>query len=153
MATYFISPSGNDGGNGSQANPWKTLSKATSTAKTAGDIIRVLAGTYTETVGSSLSAGVSIQGDGRDTTIINSNVTGQWNQFLTLNSPQNTNGNQFITDITLNGKAPTNGNSGGTWVGLWITGRSNIVVRDCRFTNFYASAAIFDGFNVISVIN
>ena len=49
--TYYISPTGNDAtGNGSAANPWKTLFKATSTATGTGDIIHVNAGAYTETL-------------------------------------------------------------------------------------------------------
>lgn len=47
MATYYISPSGNDTtGNGSLATPWQTISKAISSS-TAGDTINLAAGSYT----------------------------------------------------------------------------------------------------------
>lgn len=47
MATYYISPSGNDTtGNGSSGNPWQTISKAVSSS-TAGDTINLAAGSYT----------------------------------------------------------------------------------------------------------
>ncbi len=48
--TYYVSVNGNDTtGNGSLANPWKTIGKAASIA-TAGDTVKIRAGTYRETV-------------------------------------------------------------------------------------------------------
>ncbi len=47
--TYYVSPSGNDSNAGSSAAPWKTLSKAASTAQ-AGTTVIVKAGTYYETL-------------------------------------------------------------------------------------------------------
>ena len=103
-ATYYISPSGNDAtGTGTAANPWRTLAKATSTVTAAGNIIHVTAGTYTETQQINLAVGVSIEGEGATTTIINSTVTGQWSLFLSLDSPQDTNGNQSISGVTFDG--------------------------------------------------
>lgn len=147
---YYISPSGNDAtGNGSQGNPWKTLYKATSIVTTAGDAILVLPGTYNETQTSNLRPGVSIRGEGYATTVINVSITSQWSSFISLSSPQNTNGNQEISGLTLNGKY-TSESSKGTWVAIWVTGRSNVLIHDIKFTNFYASAAIFDGFDATS---
>ena len=45
--TYYISPIGNNANAGTAASPWKTLVYACQTT-TAGDIIHVTAGTYTE---------------------------------------------------------------------------------------------------------
>lgn len=46
MAQYYIAPGGNDStGNGSQGNPWQTISKAV-TASTGGDTINLAAGSY-----------------------------------------------------------------------------------------------------------
>ncbi len=42
---YYVSPSGNDGANGSSAAPWRTLQKAANTVA-AGDIVHVADGTY-----------------------------------------------------------------------------------------------------------
>src|SRR5215212_1851488 len=58
--TYYVSTTGSDAGTGTSASPWKTLYKATSTVTTAGSIIHVNAGTYTETMKSNLAKGVSI---------------------------------------------------------------------------------------------
>jgi len=147
---YYISPAGNDAtGNGTQANPWKTLYKATSTVATAGDEILVLPGNYTETQTSSLRPGVSIRGEGASTTIIKSAITGQWSNLLQLSSPQNTNGNQSISGIAFDGQYVSESNYK-TWVGVWVTGRSNVTITDCKFTGFYGSAAIFDGFDATS---
>lgn len=47
MATYYISPTGNDvTGTGTSGNPWQTISKAF-TSSAAGDTIFCLPGTYT----------------------------------------------------------------------------------------------------------
>lgn len=46
---YYVSTSGNDSNAGTQSAPWKTISKAASTA-VGGDTINIAAGTYTENV-------------------------------------------------------------------------------------------------------
>jgi hypothetical protein len=146
--TYYISPSGNDAtGNGSAGNPWKTLYKATSTVTTSGDIIYVNAGTYTETQASNLAKGVSIQGAGFATTIIISSITGNWTSLLTLSSPQDTNGNQSISGVTLDGQYVSEANFK-TWVAIWITGRSNVIIHDCKIINFRDRGVIYDGNSV-----
>jgi hypothetical protein len=45
--TYYIAPNGNDGGNGSQSTPWRTVQKAANTVN-AGDTVVLMDGTYTE---------------------------------------------------------------------------------------------------------
>jgi len=149
-ATYYISPTGNDAtGTGTLASPWKTLFKATSTVTAAGNIIHVLPGTYTETQTSNLRAGVSIEGEGTGTSIILCSLTGQWSNLLDLSSPQNTNGNQSISGITLDGQYVSEGNFK-TWIGIWVSGRSNVNVHDTKIIGFYYAAAIFDGFDATS---
>lgn len=147
FSQYYISPAGNDANNGSQAAPWKTLSKATSAVSIG--VINVLPGTYNETQTSNLRPGVSIRGEGSATTVINVSITSQWGSFISLSSPQNTNGAQEISGLTLNGKYASE-SSKGTWVAIWVTGRSNVLIHDTKITNFYASAAIFDGFDATS---
>lgn len=145
--TYYISPTGNDAANGSQATPWKTLSKATSTV-TSGTI-HVNAGTYTETVQSNLKAGVSIEGDGTATTIIKIKMTAtsifNATTAIDMQSPDNTNGNQTISNITLDGEQGTTASPTGTWIGISIQGRSNVTIRDCVVKNFYFYGVIFQG--------
>jgi Secretion system C-terminal sorting domain len=146
--TYYISPTGNDvSGTGTSTNPWRTLYKATSTVLNFGDIIHVNAGTYTETQTSSLRVGVSIEGDGIDISIIRSNITGQWSELLSLNSPQDTNGAQSISGVTLDGQYVSETNNR-TWIAIWVNGRSNVVIHDCKIINFRDRGVIFDGNDV-----
>lgn len=143
--TYYISPSGNDAtGNGTIGNPWKTLYKATSTVTAAGNIIHVVAGTYTETQTSTLRVGVSIEGEGFATTIIKSNITGQWSELISMSSPQDTNGAQSISGVTLDGQY-VNETTNKTWIAIWITGRSNVLIHDCKIINFRDRGVIYDG--------
>ncbi len=144
-ATYYISPSGNDNtGNGSAGNPWKTLKKATTSVTNSGDIIHVNAGTYTETQQSYLAVGVSIEGDGNATTIINSTIAGQWSVFLTLDSPQDTNGSQSISGITFAGGYVSEANNK-TWWAIEVRGRSNVIIHDMKIINFRDRGVLFDG--------
>ncbi len=68
---YVVSPSGNDTGEGNEAQPFKTIGKAISMAG-PGDLIRVLAGTYAERIvlGTNAKAGtpdakITLQGEGK----------------------------------------------------------------------------------------
>lgn len=143
--TYYISPSGNDAtGDGSATKPWKTLYKATISVTTAGSVIRVNAGTYSETQKSNLAKGVSIKGDGSAVTIIKSSVTGQWSVFLILESPQDSNGNQEISGITFDGQYVSESNYK-TWWGILVGGRSNVSIHDNRIINFKDRGVVFDG--------
>ncbi len=143
--TYYVSPLGNDAtGNGTIGNPWKTLKKATSTVTAAGNIIHLVAGTYTETQASSLAVGVSLEGEGFANTIVISTVSGQWSNLLALSSGQDTNGNQSISGITFDGQY-VNETTYKTWIAIWITGRSNVIINDCKIINFKDRGVIFDG--------
>lgn len=144
-ATYYVSTDGNNAsGTGTAANPWKTLAKATATVKTAGSTIHLKQGTYTETEQCNLAKGVSIEGEGSATTIIKSSVSGQWSTFLSLESAQNENGNQAISKLTLDGQYVSETNYK-TWMGIWVTRRSNVSIHDCRIINFRDRGVIFDG--------
>jgi len=145
MATFYISTTGNDTtGNGSLSSPWKTLFKATSTVSSIGDIIHVNAGTYTETQQCNLKVGVNLEGDGMASTIIKSSLTGDWSNLLSLESGSVTNGNQTISGITFDGQYVSE-SSFKTWVGIWVTLRNNVVIKDCSIINFYDRGAIFNG--------
>lgn len=70
MATYYISPSGNDStGNGSQGNPWQTIAKAI-TASASGDTINLAAGTYTWPTATQNIPGRTFIGQGIDKTVV-----------------------------------------------------------------------------------
>ncbi len=145
--TYYISRLGNNTtGDGTIAKPWKTLYKATSNVTTAPSIIHITAGTYPETLTSNVRPGVSLEGEGAATTIIKSAKAGDWSTLLQLESADQTNGNQSISKLTLNGQYVSE-TSYKTWVGIWITGRSNVAVHDVVIKNFKQTAAIFSGIN------
>lgn len=141
---FYISPTGNDANNGSQASPWKTLFKATSTVTNAGDTIFVNIGTYTETQQSDLRVGVNLEGADRATTIIKSSKSGDWSCLLNIESPSVTNGNQTIKNITFDGQYVSESNYK-TWIGLWCTLRSNVTIDNCEIKNFYDRGIIFNG--------
>lgn len=48
MATYYVSPTGNDGAAGGLATPWLTLQRATQSPVAPGDLILVMDGNYSE---------------------------------------------------------------------------------------------------------
>lgn len=129
MATYYIDPSGNDTtGTGAIGFPWKTLYKATSVVTTSGDIIHINAGTYLETQQVVLAAGVSIEGHSKTDTIIKSTVNTVYVEMINMRSPENTNGNQHITGIKIDGQYST-------YALIRIGGRSNVSIHDCDFVN------------------
>jgi len=128
--TYYISPNGNDQtGNGSINNPWHSLYQATAAVKTAGDIIHVVAGTYTETIRSTLFVGVSIEGEGASS-VIQSTLSEQFVAIIVASSPEGTNGNQHISNIKLDGNNRTT-----SWA-IEIRGRSNFAIHDCTIIDF-----------------
>jgi len=145
--TYFVSPSGNDAANGSAVTPFKTLNKAIATVRTAGDIIKVLSGTYIESQSMSLAVGVSIEGDNKTTCIIKGSLTADYTALISLESPDKTNGNQHISNITLDGQYISASNHK-TWLAIWITGRSNVSVYDCIIKNFWWRGVIYSGTSV-----
>jgi hypothetical protein len=139
-ATYYISPTGNDAtGNGSIANPWKTLLKATQSVTSPGNIIHVLAGTYTETQTCNLAVGVSIEGDGI-TSILKSNVSADWTPLLRCNSnSEGTDGNQHISNLKFDGQNLK------TFWGIEIVGRKNFSIYNCTIVDFNDRGVIFAG--------
>ncbi|HMK04437.1 MAG TPA: T9SS type A sorting domain-containing protein [Ferruginibacter sp.] len=144
-ATYYISPTGNDvTGNGTISNPWKTLRKATQTVTASGNIIHVNAGTYIETQTSFLAPGVNIEGAGNTNTIIKAGMTGQFSTLLSLDSPNGINGAQSVSQLTFDGQY-VNEIIYVTSIGIFVTGRSNVLIHDCRIINFRNRGVIFDG--------
>ena len=145
--TYYVSSNGDDAsGDGSSSAPWKTLNKACESVTTAGDTIHINAGTYTEAGQCFLAKGVSIEGAGRDTTIIRTTLTNTYTAFIEMQSPDQTQGNQSISGITLDGQY-VNSSTHKTWLAIWITGRSNVKIHDTKIQNFYWRGVIFNGIN------
>lgn len=145
MATYFVnSSSGNDANNGSNAAPFKTLSKATAVAA-AGDRIQLAAGTYSAASGEvfpvDLPAGVAIVGNeankGSGTLIQGSGP------FL---SPSFARQNVTIVSQStgeLRGVTVANGDKSGT--GVWVESASptiaNSTLAQCEREGIFLAGA------------
>ena len=143
--TYYVSPAGNDAtGDGSLAKPWKTVRNAMLNVTASGNTIHLIAGTYTESTSTlNLAAGVNLEGEGVST-IIKAALTGQWSTLLNLESNGVTNGNQRISGITFDGQYVSETNYK-TWIGVWVTFRSNVVFDSCVFQNFYNRGLLING--------
>jgi hypothetical protein len=140
VATYYISPSGNDAtGAGTAVAPWKTLYKATSTVSANNAIIHVKPGTYTETMTCDLKPGVSIEGEGTSC-VLQTTVTGDWTSLLKLaSSSEGTNGNQHVSNVKFDGQNLS------SFYGITIAGRSNVSIHDVTVVNFKEGGVIFGG--------
>lgn len=139
--TFYISPAGDDDkGTGSMGNPWKTLSKATMEVTTAGDIIHVLPGFYTEKIRCTLAPGVSIEGEG-ETSVIQSTLAEAYVPIIVATSPEGTNGNQHISNIKLDGNKRTT-----SWA-VEIRGRSNFSMYNCIVVDFEDTGIFWGGRN------
>ena len=140
-ATYYVDASGNNGGNGSIGSPWLTLTYACSNVRFPGDIIHINAGTFNEPLRSNLAVGVSLEGAGIDSTIINSTYTALSSRdgAIVLNSFSPTSGNQSISNLTLTGSNLT------ATRGICINYRNNVTVHHIKVINFIASGVFFRG--------
>lgn len=137
--TYYISPTGSDKtGNGSILTPWQSLYQATSSVKNVGDIIHVNAGVYTETIRSTLSVGVSIEGEGT-ASIIKSTLIEEFVAIIIATSPEGTDGNQHISNIKLDGDKRTT-----SWA-IEIRGRKNVSIHDCIIIDFEDRGIVWGG--------
>lgn len=144
QTTYYIDPAGSDAtGNGTPGNPWKSLYKACNAVTTPGDTIHVNAGTYIETLKSTLNEGVSIQGEGDSSHIISYYTAGRKSDaLLNLYSSSLTGGNQSISYLKFDGDALTANR------GIYTMNRNNVHIHHCTFVDFIESGVYFDGYGV-----
>ena len=139
-ADFHVSPSGNDtAGDGSAANPWKTLAHAA--AATPGfNTIRLAAGTYRETAASVIKANVSVIGAGPSATFVEHAFVSPGFDFLVLldvgfdGLPDGSvvDGNQSISGFHLIGVDHANRTRQS---GIRIKGRSNVTIDNMKFSN------------------
>ena len=125
-ANYYVDPAGNDGGEGSKANPWASLSHACAMVNTAGDRIYVNPGTYNDYAQCVLARGVSIVGAGADQVMIN---TGETPYILAGNPVPVQDGGNDISGLSIDG-----GDQSG--IAILSRGRSNQTIHHCVFSNF-----------------
>ena len=140
-STYYIRTDGNNANTGttnSSGGAWRTLVYACAHT-TSGDIIHVVAGTFTEAGQATLPVGVSIEGDGV-TSIIQASFSTANTAILVAASAEGTNGNQHISNCLWEGQLST------TW-GIEIKGRSNFSIYNCTIQNFAQRGVMWSGRN------
>lgn len=134
----YVAASGGDNGNdGSSGSPWATLAYAV-TAVTSGDTIYMQAGTHTINTTVNIPVGVHITGSGI-TSVISSTVSTLWQTTFLLKSATGTNGNQTISNLKFDGNATIAKSA------IDVYGRSNVIIHDCFFYDFFTNAIMFDG--------
>lgn len=146
QTTHYIDPTGSDANNGTIGSPWKTLYYAATQVTTPGDTIYVNAGTYIETQAIKVGIGISIKGAGRDITIVKSHYKTIWGSnypevaSIYFNNPtQGTNGNQSLSNITLDGDNLT----GTTAILIKRTG--GVKIHDMIIKDFYVNGICLNG--------
>jgi hypothetical protein len=146
MAKYCVDKTGQDlpGRDGlSTATAWANLSYACSrVAASAGHIIHINAGTYTISSQVSVPVGVNVEGDSKATTILTYGVTTIGQYALLLSSiSSNTNGNQYIRNLTLKSTVDY-----ASHAAIGIMKRGNVEVYNCNIINFsYYGIALHNG--------
>jgi uncharacterized repeat protein (TIGR02059 family) len=140
--TYYIDPAGKDAttNNGSKTAPWKSLYYACSKVKTSGDIIHVNQGTYLETTQSTLSAGVSIEGEGIGSKIT-SNISKLYTFTILLTSTTSAaDGRQHISGLYMDGSSMT------AYGAIRVAYRKNVEIYNCTFKDFlYYGVSFING--------
>lgn len=122
-AIYHVSPTGNDdSGDGSSTKPWRTLAAAASKVRAnEGHIIRLAAGTFNETRTANIPTGVTVEGMGKDKTIIKSSLSG-W--LINLSSSSFVNGNQSLRNFRIDGNGRQLDH------GILVARRHNVKIHD-----------------------
>lgn len=138
--TYYVTTTGNDSGDGSIANPWRTLRYAvTKVAASQGHVIQVGAGTFVEGGLVEVPLGVSILGAGKDVTIFRAAssfyyhpadpgyATDKFLISLSAYNPQN--GNQSLKGFTIDGDGKQ------LHGGIYVCYRSNVTIDMVKIQN------------------
>lgn len=137
--TYYVAQAGSNSNNGGISSPWVTLKYATQHT-VSGDLIFIKEGNITETEQCCLLPGVSISGTG-----ISSSVSSTYNSqyienggAIQLFSNSQTNGNQSISYITLDGGLVST-------IGIGIARRNNVRIHHVTVSNFIKRGITFYG--------
>jgi hypothetical protein len=144
-ADYYVDPAGsNTSGNGSQTSPWQTPSFACSKVTSAGNTIRINAGTYTDNSTCKLAAGVNLIGAGKASVTIKTAYAGSIGTGYIYRQTTPTvplaHGNNEIAGFTLDGSGKT------LTTGIFIRGSDNLNIHDIKFQNIKSNAMIIQGY-------
>ena len=144
QTTYYVATASNGGSDangvtGTEADPFLTLEKALELATTAGDIINIGPGTFTDRA-LTVSANITIQGHGREETVF-SNTTG--GGFLALNA------NVTLKNMTITGyESSTDSNhTGGAlrigedWGEGYTTSPKTVTLENIKFWDNASNAS------------
>lgn len=137
---YYVSTSGNDGGNGTAASPWRTLRFAvTRVPANQGHTIRLSAGTFVESGQFNVPPGVNVEGAGVEQTVIKAASNFYFNPgdpgfaldrfLMTLSSSGPTAGNQTLRNFTVDGDGKR------LHGGIYVKFRSNVNIQTIRVQN------------------
>jgi hypothetical protein len=143
---YYVATNGNDTtGNGSASKPWATLPKACTSVTASGSTIYVRGvGVSVDTV-CNLNVGVSIQCEFTATYL---KATAALDPMIKLNSAtQGINGNQSITNCTLDGNTLTGTSA------VEVKGRSNVVMKNLIIKDWLDRAVDFHGLSTSDSTN
>jgi hypothetical protein len=121
-ATYYVSKTGSDSNNGSSSSPFLTISKSISAATSAGDVVNIGAGTYSETVTLNTSGSA-----GNPITFIGSGVVIGGNLYINAN---------YVTVSGITDSPP----SAGMYNAISVNGQNDILTN-CTVVNYGATAS------------
>jgi hypothetical protein len=123
---YYVDTGGsNTTGDGSISKPWRSLEYAADQVPGGyGHTIHLNAGTFLETNQIIIEPGVNIEGSGKANTIVQ---RGQGGWFMQLESETVTNGNQTLSNFSVDGLSKQQS------YGILVRGRHNVVVHDVDF--------------------
>ena len=139
-ATYYVSPTGLYGNNGtSLSTPLPTISAALNKASNSGDIIYVMTGTYVETVNIAQS-GITLSAYPNNSPVIDGQTTlpnGDWGALISVNGNSN----------AISGFEVRNSNISGTYkggYGIQVTGAHN-VISNMKVHNIWQTGVLING--------
>jgi hypothetical protein len=152
---YYVRTDGSNSNNGlsnTSGGAWLTVAYACTHVSAGTHLIHVGTGTFHEDYECVFAAGVSITGiDSASTHIISHFATSQSNWqprhgAFTFSSSSVTNGNQSVSNLTLDGDNQV-GNIAGTtaYIGIMIYQRSNVIIHDCGIRDFWSEGIVFLG--------
>jgi len=138
--TYYVSTTGNDNGDGSAANPWKTLRYAVSkTPANQGYEIELSAGIFVESGLIEVPLGVSIYGAGIDKTFLKAASSFYYHPtspayatdkfLISLKASGQVNGNQTLSGFTIDGDSKK------LHGGIYVHYRSKVIIDAVKVLN------------------